>query len=144
VHSWLHTWSLSHQRKTPVNMKFTSLRGKLHFTLAGHHHHVALKTVTLPYLARSVRCPQAFPVYPSYYFPRVIANAAWATSFPTDVEINFIKIFLKAYSIMRSRCYCTRLTLIGFFRNATRKHTSTLTFTVTVVATRKARNFVVK
>jgi hypothetical protein len=78
-------------------MKFRSFHGKLHFTLAGHHRHVALETVTLPYLARSIRGPQVFPVYISYYFLRVIANAAHDTSFPTEIQINLTQMFLKAY-----------------------------------------------
>jgi len=76
-------------------MIFMSLSGKLHFTLADHHRHVALKTVTLPYPARSVQGPEAFPVYLSYYFLLLIANAAWDIYFPTDIQINSTKMFLK-------------------------------------------------
>jgi len=74
-------------------MAFTSLSAKLRITLAGHHRHVALQTVTLQYLATSVRGPQPFPVYLSYCFLRVIANATWAKTFPTEIQINFKNVF---------------------------------------------------
>ena len=137
MHSWSHTWRLSHQPRTPISMKFTSLLGKLHFYFAGHHRNFALITNNLLHPARSVRGPQPFPVYLNFYFLHIMANAAWATSFPTEIQINFTKIFLKAYTVMRSRWYCTRLMLKRFFTSATSKHTLTLTV---IVATRKTTN----